>query len=101
MPVCPNCSTRLEPGRTSYGLHYACRGCGGRAVTVPVMHRALSNEFMRGFWGHVLRSCETSPKPCPFCTRWMKVIHAGDPSLELDACLTCQVVWFDEREFEC
>ncbi len=100
MIVCPNCSKPLETVRKPTGIYYACHGCGGRAVSVPLLHRVVNDKFVSRLWQRVLRTTIQSPKPCPFCTRWMLTVVTADPLLELDACKTCQTVWFDEREYE-
>lgn len=97
---CPNCSERLETIRKPEGTYYICRGCFGRAVTLPVMHRALGAQFMHGLWPRVMSSTTETPKACPFCRQWMRRVLSQKPVLELDACRHCMVFWFDEREFE-
>ena len=37
---------------------------------------------------------------CPFCAAFMHVINTEEPPLELDACRSCNAVWFDGPTYE-
>jgi Zn-finger nucleic acid-binding protein len=41
-----------------------------------------------------------SPRLCPFCSQVMLVVNSQEPPLELDACRSCNTVWFDGPTYE-
>ncbi len=100
MPNCPNCGTSLNTMRQRDGLFYLCPGCQGRAVTFPQIRRVTGDRFVTGLIREINRNATRADKSCPFCQRQMRLFSSAAPPLELDACKTCNVVWFDSQEFE-
>jgi Zn-finger nucleic acid-binding protein len=41
-----------------------------------------------------------SPRLCPFCSKAMLVVNSQEPQLELEACRSCNAVWFDGPTYE-
>ena len=100
MPACPICAKPLDTIRQREGLFYLCAGCNGRALTVPQVRRVLGDRLA----ARLLRLMKLSRRPgeraCPFCAQRMLVIQSQEPPLELDACASCSVVWFDAPSYE-
>jgi len=42
----------------------------------------------------------SSQHACPFCAKAMMMLSIQEPLLELEACRTCAVVWFDLPTYE-
>jgi len=100
MPGCPICSTPLKTVRQRGGLFYLCPSCHGRAVTLPQIRRVAGDGFATGLMRQINANSTFGSRPCPFCTRQMRVFSANNPTMELDACKPCGAVWFDPQEFE-
>jgi len=97
---CTDCKTRLQTIRSPSGLRWACGQCGGQAMAPGWLRSAMSKDFLRRFWTQA-REGEAGPRDCPSCGRAMVVLSptpAG--ALEVDACSTCRIVWFDPDEVE-
>ncbi|NGO40154.1 rhomboid family intramembrane serine protease [Limisphaera ngatamarikiensis] len=82
------------------GIYHACDQCGGCAVTVPQIRQMAGDRWAT----QVLRllnqqSFRGGPR-CPFCNQFMRRFHVQNPSLELDGCRSCRLIWFDPGEFE-
>ena len=100
MPACPSCLTPLKTMRQREGLYFLCPVCAGRAVTIPQIRRVAGDRFAKAVLREINSNEQTGERPCPFCTRRMRLFHSPEPKLELDACKLCGVVWFDPQEFE-
>jgi len=100
MPACPICSEWLETVRQREGLFYLCPICNGRALTIPQVRRVLGDRLATKLLRLMKLSRRASERSCPFCAGRMRVISAAEPSLELDACQACSVVWFDAPTYE-
>ncbi len=98
--ACPHCRANLEPHRTVAGLVWVCQACQGRAVTLPVLRNLIEPPAVNQLWGQLLAGGVESRHPCPVCLRPMRaLLHSGmDATLELDACRSCHLVWFDVHE---
>ena len=100
MPQCPICSKPLETVRQREGLFYPCRGCDGRAVTVPQIRHVLGDLIATKLLRLLKLSRQTSRHGCPFCGRPMIVVGTQEPPLEVEACRSCNVAWFDAPTYE-
>jgi len=100
MPKCPIYQTALETVRQREGIFYPCRSCNGRAVTISQIRHVLGERVAM----KLLRLMRLSPRPgprvCPFCSNAMSVVNCQEPQLELDACRSCNAVWFDGPTYE-
>ena len=102
MPVCPICIKPLETVRQREGVFYSCLACDGRAMTISQVRRVLGD----GVATKLLRLIKLSrvhgqnEHTCPFCEKPMLAVTTQAPSLELDACPGCSVVWFDCPTYE-
>jgi membrane associated rhomboid family serine protease len=92
--------TGLKTVRQLEGMYFACGLCGGRAVTLPQIRHRGGDQFATGLLRKINNATEASPLSCPFCFRRMKRFQITDPTLTLDACRPCNLVWFDPGEFE-
>lgn len=101
MFTCPNCEEALLRTRNELGNLWVCQKCSGRAVTFSVLRRAVDPFFLTEIW-QAARSGGDRRRACPACGKLMSEITADTlgSSVPLDVCTRCQLVWFDQREFE-
>jgi membrane associated rhomboid family serine protease/Zn-finger nucleic acid-binding protein len=99
MPDCPLCALPLKTTRYRDGLIFVCPICDGRAVTIPQIRRVAGDRFATALLRQINRSVQLGERACPFCYATMRLLHPAEPSLDLDACKQCGVVWFDPGEF--
>lgn len=95
MPTCPICAKPLETTRQREGLYYHCAVCDGRAVTVSQIRHVLGERVAMKILRLMKLSRRDTSRECPFCAKSMRVLSMQEPPLELDACRTCNAVWFD------
>jgi membrane associated rhomboid family serine protease len=102
MMPCPRCRTPLAVGRSANGIAWVCAGCGGRAVTIPVLRRTVDRLALERLWntagnGHAAAGCD-----CPSCARPAREVglEFGGERFDFDVCARCQLVWFDPSEME-
>ena len=99
MSACPRCKELLVVAPSPWGVFYVCRTCRGKAVTLPVLRRLTRPERLSESW-RSLQAGTRGDLCCPFCTRALLRATLGTPPVVLDACVPCQLVWFDDRELD-
>lgn len=102
MLVCPGCAGRLGRQTTEKGVIYACPNCRGRAVSLSVLRRAASHDFLRDLWAKTISGRYKGGRRCPHCQGVMNpaVFPDGESNYVLDVCRSCQIVWFDPGEYQ-
>src|SRR4051812_11758349 len=100
MPKCPICSTPLETARQREGVFYPCPSCKGRAVTVSQVRHVLGEPAAMKLLRLMPTSTHKSHRQCPFCSNPMLVVSSQEPLLAVDACRTCNALWFDEPTYQ-
>ena len=100
MPTCPICAKPLETVRQREGVFYPCPACSGRAVTISQIRHVLGDRVATKLLRLMKLSRSQNEHLCPFCNSPMVVLNTQEPPLELDACRTCSVVWFDAPTYE-
>lgn len=99
---CPGCRSELVTVAHAGVNTYRCMACGGRAATMAVLRRFAPNERLNALWRDVWEKARAGYRKCPSCEMkmlWVMLEENGS-SLELDACKSCQVVWFDSEELK-
>jgi membrane associated rhomboid family serine protease len=102
MQACPRCETPLGRVRGPQGVYWSCAGCGGRAVTLPLLRRLLVRPYINQIWQYAKDEKGVRRRPCPLCRQLMidvPVVY-GAAAHWIDVCTGCQLVWFDPREYE-
>jgi membrane associated rhomboid family serine protease len=99
MPGCPACGASLRTIRQRDGIFFECADCHGRAITLPQIRRVAGDRYTTSLLRQINANENAAGRGCPFCTRQMRRFTSKEPPLELDACKTCGVVWFDPFEF--
>lgn len=102
MLPCPSCRNRLNRIQTPKGFIYGCAKCGGRSVTVPVLRKDATSEFLKNLLIAAREHGARSTRQCPHCGRLMTRCSLSAPQgpLELDYCRLCNQVWFDPTEYQ-
>lgn len=103
MFACPVCHAELN--RTAVpggGLVWICPTCKGRAVNLSVLRRAVNQQHFNRLWQTTWEGAVHTDRKCPSCEKPMVEVPLMPPpdSLVLDACRSCQFVWFDAAELE-
>lgn len=106
VPWCPRCRTtdRVTSALARVTLHetelWLCGRCGGMGFERDSLRRAVANipPERRLHPGRTVHdAAQQSPAACPRCeTRMWPIVI--DPATLIDRCLTCGLVWLDEKE---
>ncbi|KPK42098.1 MAG: hypothetical protein AMK72_14650, partial [Planctomycetes bacterium SM23_25] len=101
MQACPTCSKRLYRAFTRDGPVYVCRSCGGRAVSVSVLRKTASADFLRRLRHKSAHSVGERERACPLCARAMAKVdfREKDREVVLEVCGPCRLIWFDPGEY--
>jgi membrane associated rhomboid family serine protease/Zn-finger nucleic acid-binding protein len=100
MFVCPNCNQVLTRFKTDLGVLWGCDKCQGRAVSVNLLRRTVSRDYVNTLWQHA-RNLPAGPgKACPTCSKaTVEVATDGiTQPLMVDVCKRCHFVWLDVGE---
>lgn len=93
---CPHCRSPLQPFRQGDLRGWRCPQQHGETMAVTLVRRLAAGDTFKALWSSVLKTTEPSGPPCVCCARPMATATAGGQ--ELDACRSCQMVWFDHGE---
>ncbi|MDQ7820543.1 MAG: rhomboid family intramembrane serine protease [Armatimonadota bacterium] len=97
--TCPQDDHVLVSQPAPRGVYWRCPACGGRAVGVGLLRRSVAREAVTRIWTAARESPRRPGRRCPSCLRSMAEVRA-DVGPAVDVCLSCQLVWFDAREYE-
>ena len=102
MFACPECSRALIRQTDRLGVYWRCEGCGGRAMGLGLLRRAIGPQQVATLWSQVLSRPMEERRPCPACAQDMVGIFFDVKKwrLRLDVCRRCEFVWFDRGEYE-
>lgn len=96
---CPRCHTKLTGAKHETGIAWRCPGCGGQTLNFSQFRKLIPEPRANRIWETVM---EKPARPrtkslCPECGRDMAAVFlpAGEQTLELDICRTCQRLWLD------
>lgn len=95
--ICPRCAAELRTDGLDDVFVFVCDGCGGTAMTPPVLRRIASDERVRALFLAARDRGTADGDPCPSCTRTLSTLRFPDPDrgAEVSICRGCQLVWFD------
>ncbi len=69
-------------------------------MTVPQVRKMAGDHFATSLLRKINTCVTLGGRPCPFCSGEMRQFVLDEPRLQLDACRSCNLVWFDAQEFE-
>lgn len=98
---CPTCNVLLEAQKPEGIRLWQCPSCRGFAISLPTVRKGMNPQAFKKIW-HRLSSGETETgRPCPGCRKPLRVVQADGRggALTIDVCRTCQILWFDDKEF--
>ena len=98
--ICPACHAALEQLRMEHGIFWACRQCGGRALSIELLRRTFAKESINPLWLRIIRGDGRPGRDCPCCERAMTEVALADhpDSPAVDVCRPCHFAWFDASE---
>src|SRR5260221_11485971 len=101
MNICPNCGKDLSRKESEFGVYWGCESCGGYAVSMAILRKALRNDCVLEAWASS-RQGGVAGRNCPMCEHPMTEVPltVDGNSLKLDVCRICQFFWFDPKELE-
>ncbi|GIV15851.1 MAG: hypothetical protein KatS3mg022_1286 [Armatimonadota bacterium] len=83
------------------GLVWQCMHCGGRAVALSVLRKAVEENTVRTLWVAATQGRIRSSLLCPSCRKPMSQVSvAANVPVTIDVCELCQFVWTDAGELE-
>ena len=97
---CPDCHTQMTSKSVFAGQSWHCEGCRGLLVEQATLRRHLSAATITALVGRARAAERSEARRCSACGDpfhvWSEQL--GSTSVELDACPTCELLWFDEGE---
>ncbi len=96
MLTCPRCAAPLKALRVGPMAAWDCGGCGGRAVSTPMLRNTVPRERWKAIQRAVVMTEAASTHPCPSCRNPMH--EAETQGLTFETCRRCQLLWFDQGE---
>lgn len=95
---CPRDRTDLAIVRSPGWRTYRCGRCEGVAVTLAALRKIVPEERLRDLWK--LLPAAGAGDPCPVCSKPLTGtrVAQGADVIDLDACRSCQLIWFDADE---
>jgi len=102
MFVCPACSSELSRSTAPQGIVWVCPACNGRAVNVAILRRLVDRPHFNRIWQTTWEGAVHTDRKCPSCQKPMVEVPLTPPPdpLVLDACKSCEFIWFDAAELE-
>ncbi len=99
--ICPRCQEPLSRYQSYAGLVWQCARCGGRAVALSVLRKAVEEKTVRTLWVAATQARIRSSLLCPSCRKPMSQVSVGaNVPVTIDVCELCQFVWTDVGELE-
>lgn len=99
---CPECGVDLVEARVFGELRYGCPQCKGLAVPLASLARIADPQVNSLVQDALAHAAHPSNRTCPKCPRAMEraeLILSG-LVVVVDACRSCELVWFDAGELE-
>lgn len=99
--TCPTCNLLLQRQKLGGVLLWKCASCSGLVVSLPTVRKGLKPEEFRKIWQQLYSGNTERGRPCPGCRNPLTVVKADgeDEQVLIDVCRSCQVLWFDDKEF--
>jgi len=98
MNLCPECYCELKRTKDTAGIVWLCPRCGGRASSLAVLGKTLSDDLVRQLWRIAKEEKLPSDRICPLRNEPMvRANHPKTPGTML--CPRCRIAWFNAQEF--
>ena len=98
---CPTCNVLLQAQKLEGIRLWKCASCGGFAISLPIVRKGLNSKTFKKIWQKISSGETETGRPCPGCKKPLSVVEADgqDGAIMIDVCRTCQILWFDDKEF--
>ena len=98
---CPTCNVSLQAQKLEDIRVWKCESCRGFTISLPIVRKGLKTETFKKIWRKLSLGETEAGRPCPGCKDPLDVVEAGGKGgvIPIDVCRTCQVFWFDDKEF--
>lgn len=102
MMRCPTCTLGLDFVDGTNGRAQSCPRCLGTAATIGLLRERLAPGPAARLWSTAVDAATVATRRCPACDERMRTFscEGREVLVELDACRTCEIVWFDHSELE-
>ena len=99
--TCPSCNTVLEAQKLGDVRVWKCAPCSGLVVTIPTVRKGLDPKAFKKIWQKLYSAEPDTGRPCPGCRNPLSAVEADaqDAEILIDVCRSCQILWFDDKEF--
>lgn len=99
--LCPACNAVLEAQKPDGLRLWKCASCGGIALSIPTVRKGLAAATFKKIWQKISAGETEQGRPCPGCRKPLSVVEAEgqDGAVVIDVCRSCQLLWFDDKEF--
>lgn len=99
---CPRCDAALDAQITSAVPSWACSRCRGVLVRLSSLRLRADAIRTATLWARARAAESDASRSCPLCNQRLRVwTESADlAELELDACISCEALWFDQGEAE-
>jgi Zn-finger nucleic acid-binding protein len=98
---CPTCNVLLAAQKQADIRLWKCASCRGFAISLPIVRKGLKPPAFKKIWQKLSSGEAQTGRPCPGCRKPLSVIEADGQAgaVIIDVCRTCQILWFDDKEF--
>ncbi len=99
---CPACRSKMARAASPAADYWGCNACGGRALTMGALRKALPRPAFEAIWTASTRPGDPGDRRCPLCASFMRTLPVprAEAPLVIDTCQPCAMVWFDRGETE-
>ena len=99
--TCPTCKVSLEPQKLGDVRLWNCLSCNGLVISIPTVRKGMKPREFKTIWQQLYSDDVETGRPCPGCRNPLSVLKADgkDGGILIDVCRSCQVLWFDDKEF--
>lgn len=99
--TCPNCKVSLKAQKLENVRLWKCASCSGLVVSIPTVRKGLDPKAFKKIWQKLYSAEPDTGRPCPGCKNPLTVVEADgqDSEILIDVCRSCQILWFDDKEF--
>ena len=70
-------------------------------ISLPTVRKGMKPKAFKKIWKQLYSGEAETGRPCPGCKKPLSVVEADGEGSELmiDLCRSCQILWFDDKEF--
>lgn len=98
---CPTCNVLLKAQTFGDIRLWKCDSCSGLVISLPIVRKGMNPKAFKSIWQKLHAGEIETGRPCPGCKNPLSVVEADgqDNKILIDVCRSCQILWFDDKEF--